>query len=239
MRYLIVPAAGEGKRFRDAGYTVPKPFLELDGKPLVEHIINAYLDHVDRVLLILRSEDLDHVNILPARLDHRVDIVHIEYMQRGPVLSMLCANGALPDEAEVVIHDCDVVVDKTEVQRWLRWLRKGPAVGLFHEPTGCAEFSYAKIRGGPDEQVVDDIVEKQAVTANALAGLWYAPSWAELRAHLCMAVAQGSDAMVKGEFYMSSVFRDLEPDPFWFNPKDLKLVGTPERYLKVQRASFQ
>jgi len=35
MRVNLIPMAGEGQRYVDAGYQIPKPFIEVDGLPMV------------------------------------------------------------------------------------------------------------------------------------------------------------------------------------------------------------
>lgn len=39
--HIIMPMAGEGSRFRDAGWTTPKPLIELDGKKLFIRAIES------------------------------------------------------------------------------------------------------------------------------------------------------------------------------------------------------
>ena len=43
MRYLhiIMPMAGEGSRFKNEGWTTPKPLIELNGIPLFKHAISS------------------------------------------------------------------------------------------------------------------------------------------------------------------------------------------------------
>lgn len=38
--HIIMPMAGEGSRFKNAGWTTPKPLIMLHGKPLFLHAIN-------------------------------------------------------------------------------------------------------------------------------------------------------------------------------------------------------
>ena len=39
---LIIPMSGIGKRFIDAGYSEPKPLIKVDGKPIIEHVLNLF-----------------------------------------------------------------------------------------------------------------------------------------------------------------------------------------------------
>ena len=34
--------SGFGERFRRAGYSVPKPLIEVDGKPIIQYVVNMF-----------------------------------------------------------------------------------------------------------------------------------------------------------------------------------------------------
>lgn len=56
MTWALVPAAGTGRRF---GGEVPKQYLQVAGKPLIEHALNALLSHraIDGVVVALAADD--------------------------------------------------------------------------------------------------------------------------------------------------------------------------------------
>ena len=39
---IIIPMSGFGERFRRAGYTVPKPLIEIENKPIISHVIDMF-----------------------------------------------------------------------------------------------------------------------------------------------------------------------------------------------------
>ena len=39
---IIIPMSGFGERFRRAGYSIPKPLIEVDGKPIIQHVIEMF-----------------------------------------------------------------------------------------------------------------------------------------------------------------------------------------------------
>ena len=49
---LIIPMSGIGKRFIDAGYEDPKPLIEVDGLPIIEHVINLFGKPDDVIFII-------------------------------------------------------------------------------------------------------------------------------------------------------------------------------------------
>ena len=46
---LVVPMSGIGKRFKDAGYTTPKPLIKIRGKEIINHVVNMFekIEQVD------------------------------------------------------------------------------------------------------------------------------------------------------------------------------------------------
>jgi len=47
---IIIPLSGIGKRFIDAGYNIPKPLIEVDGMPMIEHVVNLCLSNQNLLL---------------------------------------------------------------------------------------------------------------------------------------------------------------------------------------------
>ena len=54
---IIIPMSGFGERFRNVGYKIPKPLIEIDGKPLIEHVYNMFSKN-DEFVFICNEEHL-------------------------------------------------------------------------------------------------------------------------------------------------------------------------------------
>jgi bifunctional N-acetylglucosamine-1-phosphate-uridyltransferase/glucosamine-1-phosphate-acetyltransferase GlmU-like protein len=143
-RALIVPAAGVGSRLR---YSGPKALFPLNGRPLLDHLIDLYRDHVDRVVLVVRPVDRcaferhlaardsahdheynDHLSHAHARAHERTHAVSYAIVEQpeatGMLDAILLAREALvsspPDR--VWITWCDQVAISRETVTRLRAL---------------------------------------------------------------------------------------------------------------------
>ena len=77
---IIVPMSGFGERFRRAGYALPKPLIEIDGKPIVAHVINMFPGESDFIFIC----NQEHLNE-PA---YRMEAILKEYCPSGRIFGI-------------------------------------------------------------------------------------------------------------------------------------------------------
>lgn len=105
---LVVPLAGRGQRFIDAGYAAPKPLISVDGTPMVVRAIQD-LPRCDQAVLIVNSE---HV------AEHRIDselarwmpgsrFVVTEGLTAGQACTVRLAAPELNADESVLVAACD------------------------------------------------------------------------------------------------------------------------------------
>ena len=104
----LIPMAGAGQRFVDAGYTVPKPLIEIDGEPMIIKAAKS-LPPADYWIFICREE-----HILEHRIDEKLrrifpcsDIVSVGYLTEGQASTCLLAKDFLLPDDRLTIGACD------------------------------------------------------------------------------------------------------------------------------------
>ncbi len=105
---IIIPMAGSGKRFTTAGHKTIKPLIVVDGKPIIEYVINLFPGE-DNFLFICNKEHLQNTelkNIL-LKLKPQASIVGIDPHQLGPVHSVMLAKESILDDEQAIINYCD------------------------------------------------------------------------------------------------------------------------------------
>lgn len=63
MPIIIIPLSGLGQRFIDAGYSIPKPLINVDGLPMIEHVVNLFDRENDKYIFICNSYHLSTTNM--------------------------------------------------------------------------------------------------------------------------------------------------------------------------------
>ena len=105
---IVVPMAGQGKRFIDAGYALPKPMLPINGVPMV---VRAILDLpvAKRIILLVRSEHIETFGLdkeILRYLPHAI-VVPVLRLTEGQACTVGLAAEYLKDSEPVIVAACD------------------------------------------------------------------------------------------------------------------------------------
>jgi NDP-sugar pyrophosphorylase family protein len=107
---LVIPMSGIGQRFKNAGYTLPKPFIQISGKPMVQHVVEMF-PGVNDVLFIVNRE---HFNDFELNIQSRLleiatsaEIVVIDNHKFGPAWAIKQARDFIKLDVPVVVNYCD------------------------------------------------------------------------------------------------------------------------------------
>jgi len=230
--------AGEGSRFRNAGWTTPKPLIELKGKPLfVRAIESVKVDGAPmKYSLIVRQEHIDCYGIDKGIREILPDamIYSVEKTTRGAVETCLIADKGIADDDAVVVMDCDLEFRSEAYRRIIEdAIKDENATGgaLVSFDSDEPKYSYAELDG--DGNVVRT-AEKEVISNHALCGAYFFASGKEFKevAHWLL-----NEPMTKPEFYVSLLYNYLlaKGDTVKLaTMEDYCSYGTPEelkRYL--------
>jgi len=107
---LVIPMSGVGQRFKNAGYSLPKPFIQISGKPIIQHVVEMF-PGVEDVLFIVNKEHFNDLNLnLKGRLLEtapNAEIVVIDNHKFGPAWAINQAKDFIKREVPVVVNYCD------------------------------------------------------------------------------------------------------------------------------------
>ncbi len=110
---IVIPMAGSGERFVKAGYTEPKPLIKVDGKPMIEHVVDMFPSEDDFVFVCnnkhLQNSEME--NIL-KKLKPTCKIIGVDSPTLGPVWDTLQAmkKDDFLDNEPVIVSYCDFSV---------------------------------------------------------------------------------------------------------------------------------
>ena len=204
--------SGFGERFRAGGYTLPKPLIQVDGKTMVEHVVNLFPGGHDFVF-ICNEEHLADTSLGMREtlnsLAKSANIVSIPSHKLGPVHAVVSAAQELDLNAETIVNYCDFTCtwsfeDFVDDIRERDLDGSVPAYRGFHPHSGgTTNYAYIIERN----MLLRTIREKLPFTPNKVAefassGTYYFRS-AELMLALLTEQVSAQES-VSDEFYVSS-----------------------------------
>lgn len=108
---IIIPMTGFGSRFVAAGYQELKPFIVVQGKPIIQWIVEGMYPGEEDILFICRQEHLDSMKDMESRLKAVSPTARIfavrDWVKKGPVYDVLRAAGEISDNDACIINYCD------------------------------------------------------------------------------------------------------------------------------------
>ncbi|CAK0769696.1 NTP_transf_3 domain-containing protein [Azospirillaceae bacterium] len=215
---IVVPMSGFGERFRRAGYTVPKPLIEVDGKPIIAHIINLF-PGAERFIFICNQDHLDQPefrmrDILKECCPDGV-IVGVAPHKLGPVHAVRQAAEFIDPDQPVIVNYCDFSCrwDFAAFQRFAKDSRCDGAVicysGFHPHMLNSTNYAYVKM----EEERVIAIQEKKPYTNTpmnepASSGSYYFRTGRLMLEAFAITCADPELAL-NGEYYVSLAYRPL------------------------------
>ena len=94
MLNVVLPIAGRGSRFADAGYTLPKPLIPVHGVPMIEAVVrNIRPRRPHRFIFVALREHLEHLGMRDA-LEHAAPgcvVIPVDTVTQGAACTVLLA----------------------------------------------------------------------------------------------------------------------------------------------------
>lgn len=230
--------AGEGSRFKLAGYKDPKPFIDVLGKPMIIRVIENFsrLHHlINKLILICRSGHKERLktvllNHCPELAD-KVVLVTSDKLTEGAACTILLAENEFDYKYPVIVANSDQLVDWNEVL-FFEQSRHSGNILLFKDIERNPKWSFAELDSCG---FVIKIAEKVPISDYATVGIYYF-----VNGHFLIdsvrAMIKNNDR-TNGEFYLCPAYNYLKGDTssFLVDKASVHGLGTPpdlEEYIR-------
>jgi dTDP-glucose pyrophosphorylase len=217
--------AGRGKRFRDAGYSQPKPMISIAGKPMIDWALKSLggLTMPHRFIFIALEEDLNAG--LETLLANRGEVVSISNVTEGAVNTTLLAEHFIANNDPLVIANCDQYLE-WDFQEFIHATNGFDCSVVVFESEN-PHHSYVETRGNE----IVKVKEKEIISPLACGGVYFYRSGLDYTVGARKLIE--SNDRTNGEFYITPIFNKLievnKKITYFKIPNTKKhMLGTPE-----------
>ena len=224
---VLIPMAGAGKRFFDAGYVFPKPLIEVDNKPMIQWVIES-LNLQANYIFIIQKEHQEKYNIKSVLkiLQPECKIIELDHLTEGAACTTLLAKKYINNSDPLIIANSDQYINWNSSKALYDFNSKNLDGAILTFEAIHPKWSYAKCN---EEGYVTEVAEKKVISKNATVGVYY---WKHGSDYV-----ESAEKMIKknirvnNEFYVCPVYNE-----FLAKNKKVKIhnvdkmwgLGTPE-----------
>ena len=233
---ILIPMAGLGSRFKASGYTVPKPLIPIEGKPMIENAVDTLGIKGNFIFITQKKHNLkSHLQSIYTNCN----VIEIDYITKGSACTCLLAKEYINNNLPLIITNCDQIM-------W--WDDKSFATFVENYPYDGFVVTYTSdtiknsyIRLNRDGFGVE-LAEKQVISSISLNGIHY---WRQGKDFVYSA-----ETMIKnnenynGEFYVAPTYNNLikkgkKIGVYHIPNEQHNAVGTPEDLIKYADKTYE
>ncbi|MBN9344327.1 MAG: glycosyltransferase family 2 protein [Holosporales bacterium] len=169
---VVIPMAGKGSRFYEKGYKIPKPFIDVHGKMMIERVLDNLQLPTAKYFLIALQEHIENYKQYFNKINVNYDseIIPIYKTTDGPACTVLATHRQINNEIPLLIANSDQVVD-IKISDYIDDCFKRNLDGsIMTFKATDPKWSFAKIN---QKRLVTEVKEKVPISNNATVGIYF------------------------------------------------------------------
>ena len=249
--HVVMPMAGEGQRFKKAGYTVAKPLIEIDKTTIYEKALSSlsYFKlnepkcNIHYTFIVREEFKKDNIDEKILSGFPNANIVYVEETTKGALETSYLAAPYIKDNEGVILMDCDMYFFSMSfvntIKRQLKHKPENvnPCLLTFEETN--PRFSYVSL---DEKGFAKEVVEKKPISNNAILGCYFVGSGHTFKTMAEKVIKEWYDNKIDSkEIYTSLLFNEYTK---YRNVSVVKIslckgeyylsMGTPEEFEETK-----
>jgi HAD superfamily hydrolase (TIGR01509 family) len=224
---VLIPMAGAGSRFEQAGYTFPKPLIEVNGKPMIQVVIeNLNLDANYIYVVQKAHREKYNLDTLLNLLTPGCKIVETDSLTEGAACTALLAKDYIDNDNPLFFANSDQFVEWDSNEFMYKMQETDADGGIVSFTATHPKWSFAKI---DENGLVTEVAEKNPISDIATVGYYFWKHGSDFVKYAEQMIEK--NIRVNNEFYVCPVFNQAIEDCKeirTFNTDGMWGLGTPE-----------
>lgn len=224
---VLIPMAGAGTRFQQAGYTFPKPLIDVQGKPMIQVVVDN-LNIEANFIYVVQKEHRHRYNLdtLLNLITPNCKIVEVDGITEGAACTTLLAKEYIDNDEPLLMANSDQFVEWDSNEFMYKMIEQKVDGGIVTFKAIHPKWSFVKI---DQYGYATEVAEKNPISDNATVGIYY---WAKGKDYVKYAERMiDKNIRTNNEFYVCPVFNEAIQDSKQIKTFEIKKMwglGTPE-----------
>jgi HAD superfamily hydrolase (TIGR01509 family) len=199
---VLIPMAGAGSRFQQAGYTFPKPLIDVEGKPMIQLVVeNLGIDA--NFIFVVQKEHREKYNLdtLLNLIAPNCKVVEVDGLTEGAACTALLAKEYIDNENPLFFANSDQFVEWDSTEFMYKMNETDADGGIVSFRATHPKWSFAKV---DENGLVTEVAEKNPISDIATVGYYYWKHGSDFVKYAEEMIEK--DIRVNNEFYVCPVF---------------------------------
>ena len=224
---VLIPMAGAGSRFAEVGYTFPKPLIEVNGKPMIQVVLEN-LNIEANYTFVVRKEHYEKYSLqyLLTLIAPGCNIVQVDKLTEGSACTTLLAKEFIDNDDPLLLANSDQFMEWNSNECLYAFNADGIDAGILTFKATHPKWSYAKVG---EDGFVAEVAEKKPISNDATVGVYYWKKGSDYVKYSEQMIEK--DIRTNGEFYICPAFNEAISDGKKVRIKEIEKmwgIGTPE-----------
>ena len=224
---ILIPMAGAGTRFKEAGYIFPKPLIEIDNKPMIQWVIESLKLEGNYIFIVQKHhQEKYNINSVLKILKPNCKIIELDHITEGAACTTLLAKKFINSGNPLIIANSDQYILWNSIKSMYNFNSKKIDGGILTFEAIHPKWSYAKV---DKNNLVSEVAEKKVISKNATVGVYY---WKKGSDYVKYAESMiKKNLRIKNEFYVCPVYNEAirEKKKIIIDKvKEMHGLGTPD-----------
>jgi HAD superfamily hydrolase (TIGR01509 family) len=224
---VLIPMAGAGSRFQQAGYTFPKPLIEVNGKPMIQVVVENLNIEANFIYVVQKlHREKYNLDTLLNLLTPNCSIVEVDGITEGAACTALLAKELVNNDSPLFFANSDQFVEWDSNEFMYKMQETDADGGIVTFNATHPKWSFAKI---DDNGLVTEVAEKNPISDIATVGYYFWKHGSDFVKYAESMIEK--NIRVNNEFYVCPVFNEAIKDGKkirTFNTNGMWGLGTPE-----------
>jgi dTDP-glucose pyrophosphorylase len=224
---VLIPMAGAGSRFEKAGYTFPKPLIDVRNKPMIQVVVENLNIDANFIYVVQKSHrEKYNLDTLLNLITPGCSVVEVDGMTDGAACTALLAKDYINNDNPLFFANSDQFVEWDSNEFMYKMNETGVDGGIVSFEATHPKWSFAKI---DEEGLVTEVAEKKPISNIATVGFYWWKQGSDFVKYAEQMIEE--NVRVNNEFYVCPVFNEAIKDGKkikTYNIEKMWGLGTPE-----------
>ena len=224
---VLIPMAGAGSRFATAGYTFPKPLIDVEGKPMIQLVVENLNIDANYIYVVQKSHrEKFNLDTLLNLITPNCTIVEVDGVTEGAACTALLAKEFIDNGNPLFFANSDQFVEWDSNEFFYKMNENDCDGGIPVFRSTHPKWSFAKL---DEDGFVTEVQEKNPISDLATIGFYYWKQGSDFVKYSEEMIEQ--EIRVNGEFYVCPVYNNAIKGGLkvrTFDTPKMWGLGTPE-----------